>query len=391
MSYTDILIDYNMENFTIFNPTQIHFGKNAIDELPDKIKEYTDHILLMYGKGSVIRNGYHRIITDKLKGAGIKITEFSGIKPNPLVSDVEKAISAGINNNVGLVLALGGGSVIDSAKITALCIPEKLNAWDVVIAKVNPKQALPIFTVLTLAATGTEMNQFAVVQNEETKEKLGFRSHLMYPVHSFINPEFTYSVPADYTAYGIVDLIAHCFENYFGIGESSLSENFVASVVKESMYYAPLLLKDLNNYNYRANILLQSTFALNGTTMVGKSSGDWGVHAIGHTLSVLFDTPHGASLSVAYPAWLKLMKDKIPDKISNLSRLIYGSEEVDLFIEKIELFFKTIGSPVNLIEAGIELSEKEKIIDLMKKNKISGYKYQFSEYEKITDLMYGIL
>jgi alcohol dehydrogenase YqhD (iron-dependent ADH family) len=378
-----------MIDFDIYNPVHIHFGKDVLKKLPETILEHTKKVMLIYGKGSVVKNGYYQIVIDILSQAGIEVVEYSGIRPNPVVSDVEAAIEKGIKEDVGLVLALGGGSVIDSAKIIALCIPDNLDPWSVVKGKVPATNTLPIITVLTLAATGTEMNHFAVVQNEKTQEKLGFRNANMFPAHSFINPEFSYSVPLNYTAYGVVDLIAHSFENYFGVGESPLSERFVAAVVKESMEFGPRVLKEPKNYFYRANIQLQSTFALNGTTMVGKSGGDWGVHAVGHTLSILFDTPHGASLSIAYPAWLKIMKEKIPEKISKLGKLIFDTEDIDEFIEKLESFFNSLGAPVTLQEAGVQIESREHIIALMKKNKITGYKYHIEDYELITDYMYG--
>jgi len=380
-----------MENFTIYNPTQLHFGKDVIKDLPETIKKYAKKILLVYGKGSVVKNGYYKIITDKLKDAGIEIIEYSGIKPNPVETNVEELIKLGIKEEVELILALGGGSVIDSSKVAALCIPENLNAWNVVSQKIISQKALPIITILTLAATGTEMNQFAVLQNHSTNEKLGFRNILMFPKHSFINPEFTYTVPKDYTAYGIVDIIAHAFENYFGFGDSSLADRFVASIVKESMYYAPLVLNEPDNYEYRANILLQSTFALNGTTIIGKSGGDWGVHSVGHILSLLYDTPHGASLSIAYPAWFKLMKNKIPNKIRKLAKLIFDTEDIDSFISELEKFFKSIQSPVTLQEAGIKYDKKNEIINILRKNNASGFFHTFNDYEILTELMFGNL
>ncbi|MCD4793845.1 MAG: iron-containing alcohol dehydrogenase [Bacteroidales bacterium] len=378
-----------MENFIAYNPTAIHFGKDVINEISKIIKLYGNKVFLIYGKGSVVKHGYYNLIVEKLIKAGIEITEYSGIKPNPVETDVREAVEVGINNNVEIVLALGGGSVIDSAKAIAVCIPENLDVWDVVKSKVVPQKALPIFTILTLAATGTEMNPYAVIQNHKTNEKIGFGYDLMYPKHSFLDPKFTYTVPKNYTAFGIVDIIAHAFENYFGYGESPLAERFVASIVKESMHYAPLVLKEPKNYDYRANIMLQSTYALNGTTVIGKAGGDWGVHNIGHILSLLYDTPHGASLSVAYPAWLKLMSNKIPEKIKKLSELIFNTDDINTFINNLEFFFRSINAPINLIEAGIGYDKKDEIINLMKKNKVSGYHYSFDDYEKLVGLMYG--
>lgn len=376
-----------MENFTLYNPTALHFGKDVINNLSEKIKLYGNKVLLVYGKRSVIKHGYYDIVTSKLKKAGIKHVDYSGIKPNPRVEDVQEAIKLGIENKVDLVLALGGGSAIDSAKVIALCIPEDLNPWDVVIGKTLPTKALPIITILTLAATGTEMNHFSVIQNKKTKEKLGFRNELMHPKHSFLDPQFTYSVPENYTAYGIVDIIAHSFENYFGIGNSPLADRFAASIIKEVMEFAPIVLKEPNNYEARANMMLQATYALNGTTASGKTGGDWGAHAIGHILSLQYDTPHGASLSIAYPAWFKLMKNVIPEKIKNISNLVFGTEDIDIFIKKLETFFTSINSPISLAEANISYNKKDEIINLMIKNKVSGYNYEFNDYTKLVSLM----
>jgi len=379
-----------MENFTLYNPTALHFGKDVVNDLANKIKLYGNKVLLVYGKGSVIKHGYYDIVTNKLKKAGIEYVDFAGIKPNPLIEDVEDAIKQGRKNKVDLVLALGGGSAIDSAKVIALCIPEGLNPWDVVKAKKLPTKALPIITILTLAATGTEMNQFSVIQNKKTNEKVGFRNDFMYPKHSFLDPQFTYTVPASYTAYGIVDIIAHALENYFGNGKSPLADRFAASIIKEAMEFAPLVLKEPNNYEARANMMLQATYALNGTTASGKAGGDWGVHAIGHILSLQYDTPHGASLSIAYPAWLKIMKNKIPKKIKTISKLIFNIDDIDIFIEKLETFFTSINSPIKLSEANISYDKKNEIINLMIKNKVSGYNYEFSEYDEIVELMYSL-
>ncbi len=380
-----------MNNFTINNPTVIHFGNNIIKDLPDVVSKYGKKVFLMYGKGSVIKHGYYEIIKNLLETSGFEITEYSGIKPNPVVEDVEKAVKKGIENKVDVILALGGGSVIDSAKATALCIPENLTPWDVVKYKSEPKKALPLVTILTLAATGTEMNAFSVIQNNKTKEKLGFGyPPLSFPKHSFLNPEFTYTVPPDYTAYGIVDIIAHALENFFGNGNSPLADRFSASIIKEAMYFAPLVLEEPDNYEYRANILLQSTCALNGITAYGKTGGDWGVHSVGHILSLLYDMPHGASLSVAYPAWFKLQKESIPERLKTLSKLLFDTEDIDKFIGKIEDFFLSLNCPVSLKTEGFDISEKEQIREVMKQNKVSGSNYELSDndIEKITDLMF---
>jgi len=380
-----------MENFVAYNPTAIHFGKDVINDLAGTIKPYGKKALLIYGKGSAVKYGYYRKVIDILNKADFQVVEYSGIKSNPIVQDADNAVELGIREKVDLIIALGGGSVIDTAKAVALCIPEKYKVWDVVKGKVIPGKAIPIITILTLSAAGTEMNHFSVIQNHETNEKLGFRNPAMFPKHSFLDPQYTYTVSPDYTSYGTADIIAHAFENYFGYGESPLADRFAASIVKECMHYGPLVLKDPTNYEYRANIMLNSSCALNGTTIYGKTGGDWGTHAIGHILSILYDTPHGASLSIAYPAWLKLFKDRIPERIKKLGILIFNTEDVDLFISKLESFFRSINCPVYLEDIGLTQENKKEILSLMNKNKISGSHVYLNtaDYEKVLDLMYA--
>lgn len=379
-----------MNNFTINNPTVLHFGKDVLKELPDTLKEYGKNILLIYGKGSVVKNGYYQNVINLLKEESFNITEYSGIKSNPLIEDVEKAVKKGIENKVDTVLALGGGSVIDTAKTVAVSIPENLNPWDLVTMKLTPQKSLPVITILTLAATGTEMNPYAVIQNHETNEKIGFGYPVMFPKHSFLNPEYTYTVPEDYTAYGITDIIAHSLENFFGNGNSPLADRFAASIVNEAMFFAPLVLENPDNYEYRANILLQSTCALNGITSYGKSGGDWGVHSVGHILSLLYDMPHGATLSVAYPAWFKLMKNRIPERIEKLSELVFLHKDVNRFILDLETFFKSIDCPVSLKSEGFAETEKDVILKLLKKNKVSGSNFKLSDndLEELVELMF---
>ncbi len=381
-----------MENFVAYNPVQLHFGKEVVSGLGKTVRQYGNKVLLVYGKGSVKKNGSYDDLVAQLNKFGMEITEYSGIKSNPVIEDVQNAIKLGVEKQVDMVIALGGGSVIDSAKMIALCIPENLDAWKVMKMRAFPKKSLPIITVLTLAATGSEMNMFAVVQNPETGEKMAHKNPLIFPKHSFLDPVYTFSVSPEYTAYGIVDLIAHSFEAFFAAGEADLSDRFVQAIVQEAMRYALPVLKEPDNYDYRANIMWIATSALNGTTAYGRAgSGDWGVHAIGHTLSVLYDTPHGASLSIAYPAWLKLMKNRIPDRIKRLSNLIFNTNECDDFIVKLETFFRQIKAPVKLQDINIEESRKEEIVNAMIKTKVNGYYQELSEtdLEKIVDLMFG--
>jgi len=385
-------IKYNnhMENFTAYNPVKVHFGKGVTDNLGATALQYGKKALLMYGKGSTVKHGYYDRIKKQLVDNNIDLAEYSGIKSNPVYEDVEAAIALARKEQVDFIVALGGGSVIDSAKIVSLCVQENLNPWHVMIRQQKPQKSMPLLTVLTLAATGTEMNAAAVLQNHKTGQKVGHINPLAYPKHSFLDPEFTYSVPKNYTAYGIVDMIAHALEAYFGQGVSRLTDKFIISIIQEAMHFGPLVLKEPENYEYRANVMWTGTTALNGMTNWGKKYGDWGVHALGHELSLQFDVPHGASLSIAYPAWMKLQIEKAGNRIAALGQALWGDSDLRATIRNFENFFESIESPVRLQQAGIDVDKRENIIQGLNDNQASGFVYPLidEERQRVVDFMY---
>lgn len=379
-----------MENFIAYNPTHLHFGKDAVNNMNQYIRPLGKRVLLIYGKGSVLKNGSYDSVKQQLDRLKMEIVEYSGIKSNPLAEHVDEAAKIGIENSVDYIVAIGGGSVIDSAKVTAVAISRKTRAWDIMKGKALIRDAVPLVAVLTLAATGTEMNPVAVLQNPETMEKIGFRHPVMFPKHSFLDPSYTISVPANYTAFGIVDLVAHSLEAYFGEGDASLSDRFVEAIIMEAMEFGPQLMNDLANYDLRARIMWAATNALNGLTSYGRVNGDWGVHALGHILSFLFDTPHGASLSMVYPAWMRKMKERIPERIAKLGERLFGIYDADAAIEGLETFFNSLGSPVRMSQANIEPTEFENILNLMNRNECQGIAQKLSNSDRsdILSLMY---
>ena len=380
----------SISNFTAYNPTRLHFGAGVIEKLGARTKKYGSKALLITGKGSVVRYGYFDIVKNQLESAGIEVVVYSGIKPNPVIEDAREATALGKKENVDVVVALGGGSAIDSAKMIALAIGSDKDAWDMMNHKEKPSAALPIICVLTLAATGTEMNAAAVLQDHESRQKIGYVHELMFPKESFLEPAFTNSVPKNYTAYGIVDLIAHALEVYFGEGEPDVIDQFTFAIIKDAMKWGPMLLDDLQNTDLRAKILLDSTLALNGITRYGKVNGDWGVHAIGHQLSLLYDMPHGATLSIAYIAWLKLHKDRCPERIVKLGLNLFGVDGVDETIAHLADFFRSVLSPVSLVEEGIDIQKAAEINDQLAYNKVSGVHFNLSseDLSHITNYMF---
>lgn len=379
-----------MENFIAYNPTKLHFGKDVMDELGSVLKKFGTRILLVYGGGSIKKNGIYEKAIDQLKSINAEVFEYSGIKPNPIIEDVDAAAELGRKNRVDVILAVGGGSVIDSAKIISITIPVNHTGWDFYSGNAKPTKAIPLISVLTLAATGTEMNPFAVIQNKATQQKLGYGHDLIYNMHSFLDPQNTYTVPRDYTAYGIADIVAHCHEAYFGEGDASLSDRLVFSIIKEAIDYGKNLLDNLDNYDLRANIMYAATMALNQSTMPGRVSGDWGVHSIGHILSLLYDTPHGASLTIVIPAWLKFHKDKIADRIVFLGKNLFGVSTADETIDAFESYFKSIDCPIRLSEIATGNESKEEILKVMNLNNVSGVNHKLNneDHAIILDLFW---
>lgn len=386
-----------MHNFTWYNPTKIIFGKDVIDQIGDETSKVGSKAIILIGKGSVKKSGLYARIISLLNSASIKHITFEGIKSNPEYQDADKAVLLAKEFGAEMIIAIGGGSVIDTSKAVATGFYSNHSVWDFYMLKEKPTKALPILCVLTLAATGTESNPYTVLQDNVSGMKRGWGvPPLTYPKVAFLDPQLTYTVPADYTSYGVTDLMAHCFELYFGKGQSDLSDHYIASILKLAIKYGQIVQKEPYNYEARANIMWLATNALNGSLGLGKQGGDWGCHGIEHTLSVLYDIPHGAGLSIVYPAWLKFHKDSLTNKLSFLYRNVFNTNVEDdakaaeLFINELEYFFKSINTPVRLKEVEISSTERDKILDNLKLNNVNGgaYKLGEAEYESIVDLMW---
>jgi alcohol dehydrogenase YqhD (iron-dependent ADH family) len=380
-----------MKNFVSNNPTKLLFGKGVVSKLGSFSKKLGSKAVIIIGKGSVKHNGILDAVTDQLKSVGTEYVLFEGIKSNPIYQDVDACISLAREFGADQIVAIGGGSVIDSAKAVAAGFYHDGSVWDICTGGIRAKNALPILCILTLAATGTEMNMFSVIQNDETGQKLGWGSDLVYPKVSFLDPEFTYSVPKTYTSYGISDLIAHTFEQYFEPTPSPLSDHLATDIVKLAFEYGKKVIDNPNDYESRSNILWLSTVALNGSLSAGKQGGDWGVHHFEHSLSVLYDIPHGAGLSIIYPAWMKAFFPEIETKLDFMAQRVLGeSKKAKDFISAYESFSKRIDSPTRLSEVNILKSDENKIIENLKMNKVVGAFFEQNEakYREMLSLMW---
>ncbi|WP_210365746.1 iron-containing alcohol dehydrogenase [Bacillus sp. REN3] len=360
-----------MDNFTFWNPTKLIFGKGQIEELKKEVPQYGKKVLLVYGGGSIKRNGLYDSVMDNLKAAGVEVFELSGVEPNPRISTVRKGVDICKQEGVDFLLAVGGGSVIDCTKAIAAGAKYDGDAWDLVTKKAMATDALPFGTVLTLAATGSEMNAGSVITNWETNEKYGWGSPVTFPRFSILDPVNTFTVPKDQTIYGIVDMMSHVFEHYFHQTENTeFQDRMCESLLLTVMETAPKLLEDLENYEHRATILYTGTMALNGMLSMGYR-GDWATHNIEHAVSAVYDIPHGGGLAILFPNWMKHNLKVNPERFKKMAVRVFGvnpvgktAEETGLEgIGKLREFWNSIGAPSRLADYGIDDSKIELMAD----------------------------
>jgi alcohol dehydrogenase len=381
----------NMQNFTYWNPTKLIFGKNQIEQLKTEIPQYGNKVLLVYGGGSIKRNGLYDQVIAILNDLEAKVFELSGVEPNPRISTARKGVEICKTEGIEFILAVGGGSVIDCTKLIAAGAKYEGDAWDLVVKKAFAHEALPFGTILTLAATGSEMNSGSVITNWETQEKYGWGSPVTFPKFSILDPTNTFTVPKDQTIYGMVDIMSHVFEQYFHIGENTLlQDRFCESTLLTVMEAAPRLVNDLENYELRETILYSGTIALNGSLSMG-SRGDWATHNIEHAVSAVYDIPHGGGLAILFPNWMKHTLKENPSRYKQLAVRVFGvdptgksDEEAGLEgIEKLREFWSSIGAPSRLADYEIDDTKLEVMAD---KAMVNG---EFGNFKKLnrTDVL----
>ncbi|MDA5110621.1 iron-containing alcohol dehydrogenase [Brevibacillus thermoruber] len=345
-----------MDNFVYHNPTELIFGRGQLEKLKEKAAQLGSTVLLVYGGGSIKRIGLYDKVVSLLQEAGCTIHELPGVEPNPRLSTVKKGIELCRRERVDWILAVGGGSVIDASKAIAVGVPYEGDVWDFYTRKAQPQTALPLGTVLTLAATGSEMNRGSVITNWETKEKLG--AGTTFPTFSILDPENTFSVPRDQTVYGICDMMSHVFEQYFThTPEIPLQTRFAESILKTVIEYAERVLANPEDYDARATILYCGTMALNGTLPVGVET-DWATHSIEHAVSAVYDIPHGGGLAIIFPKWMRYVYRENVERFKRFAVEVWGvdpsgktDDEVALEgIAATEAFFARIGAPTRLAD-----------------------------------------
>ncbi|MFC4100928.1 iron-containing alcohol dehydrogenase [Paenibacillus xanthanilyticus] len=346
-----------MNPFSFHNPTAIFFGEGSLSKLGEQIGQYGKSVLLVYGGGSIKKSGLYDRVLEQLNAAGASVVELSGIEPNPRLTTVNKGIELCRTHGVEFILAVGGGSVIDASKAIAAGAKYDGDVWDFLDRKAVVQDALPLGTVLTLAATGSEMNGSSVITNWETQLKRGFGSPHVYPRFSILDPTLTYTVPRDQTVNGIVDIMSHVFEQYFSLTtDTPLQERLCESILQTVIENAEIALEQPENYAARANIMWCGTLALNGGLISLGMTNDWASHGIEHEISAIYDIPHGAGLSIVFPNWMKYVYDARPDRFAQYAVRVWGidpagksEDELALAgIEATRAFFTKIGAPATL-------------------------------------------
>lgn len=354
-----------MENFRFNAYTNILFGKGEIEKLPELLSKYGKNVLLTYGGGSIKKIGVYDEIIRLLKD--FNVYELSGIEPNPKIKSVRDGVKICKEKNIDVILAVGGGSTIDCSKVIAAGRFYDNDPWDLVKDRSLIGKVMPIVAVLTMAATGSEMNKNAVISNSETDEKLGTSSMNMIPQAAICDPTYLYSLPPIQTSAGTADIMSHVLENYFKADEGTfIQDRFAEGLLKACIKYCPIALEKPDDYEARANLMWASTMALNGLIGAGKG-GSWSCHPIEHELSAYYDITHGVGLAIVTPRWMRyILSDKTVDKFVQYAVNVWDIENKgDKFdiankaIDKTEEFFKKIKIPMTLTEINIDSSKFE--------------------------------
>lgn len=354
-----------MENFKFHAYTEMLFGKGQITQLPEVLARYGKNVLMVYGGGSIKKSGIYDTVHELLND--FTITELSGVEPNPHHTTVQRGADLCKKNKIDVVLAVGGGSVIDCSKVVAAAANYKGEAWDLVIHPERIDKVLPIVTILTLAATGSEMNKGAVITNTDSQLKLGTGNWNMIPKTSILDPTYLYTLPAIQTAAGAADIMSHVIEGYFKkTDDAFVQDRFAEGILQTVLKYTPIALKNPTDYSARANLMWASSMALNGLLGAGKG-GAWSCHPIEHELSAYYDVTHGIGLAILTPRWMRYaLNETTVDKFCDYARNVWHMEDnankfelANEAIDATENFFREIGIPMSLKEVGIDDSKFE--------------------------------
>lgn len=356
-------------NFDLHMPTEIFFGEGKIEKLGKQVKQYGNKILLLYGKGSIKRSGVYDAVIDQLKQHDIEYVELSGVDPNPRVTTVREGSKLCKERGIDFILAVGGGSTIDCAKGIAIAAKYDGDPWDFYAYIAQPTDGLPLGTVLTLSATGSEMNAGSVITNEETKQKHGYGCEYMMPKFSVLDPTYTYTVSKHQTACGVVDILTHIYEFYFTMPVAQITDGISESLMRTVIEFGSKAYEQPEDYEARANIMWASSMALNGITTLGKVFDGFN-HGVEHSLSAVYDITHADGLAILAPHWMTYILDETTaPKLATFARNVWGIEGEDDMaaaqagIEAVTAFYKSLDMPLKLSDVGIDDSQLDAFVE----------------------------
>lgn len=351
-----------MHAFTYLNATEIVFGKDTELQTGELMKKLGKKILLHYGGGSIMRSGLYDRVKASLYEAGLEVVELGGVKPNPRIDLVREGIALCRREGVDAILAVGGGSVIDSAKAIGVGVPVAHDVWDFYLGKAPqwPEQMLPLGVVLTIPAAGSETSTASVISNPEDGKKLGLGAQCMRPQFCILNPQLNYTLPAYQTACGASDMLAHVMERYFSTEAGDLTDRLCEATMQTIIKFAPLAIQNPEDYDVRAEILWAGTVAHGGLLGTGRTE-EWSAHNIEHELSAMYDIAHGAGLAIVFPAWMKHALHSDVMRFAQFAQRVFGismdyQQPVRTALEgiaQLERWYTSIGMPVRLSQAGI--------------------------------------
>jgi len=378
-----------MQNFTFSNSTKIIFGKAVVAKLAPEAAKAGSKALFVYGGGSIKKNGVYEVLIAALAKEGIAVVEHPGVKPNPVLSHVRAGVKKAKENKCDLVVAAGGGSVIDEAKAIAAGAKCEGDVWDFFCGKAEIRDALPLFTALTLPATGSEMNSGCVVTNEQTAQKFSAMGAPLFPRASVLDPETTMTLPKAQVANGAVDAIAHIIEGYFTTKDSdaAVTDEIVHALARSVISSTERILKDPSDYNARASMMWSATLALNGLASCGYAGTCFINHAIEHSLSAIYDIAHGAGLAIVMPAWFKHhLETAGPARLEKFGAAVFGTKTAEATIKAFEDFFHKAGAPIRLSDVKIPAKDIPRIAEnAMGLIRMWGMKHEQPEIEKILE------
>ena len=355
--------EVKMNNFIYQNPVKVYFGENQLCHLGEELSKYGKRVLLVYGGGSIKKNGLYDDVVKEIENAGLEWYELSGIDPNPRIESVREGARLCKEHKIDVLLAVGGGSTIDATKWIAASAFVEHDPWEFFSKWAPVEKALPFITVLTIAATGSEMDPGGVISNPETQEKIGrVEEKTLFPKASFLDPTVTYSVSKYQTACGAADMMSHIMETYFNMEpDLFLLDSFMEGMMKTIIKYAPIAMSEPDNYEARANLMWTSSWAINGFAVGGKRQA-WSCHPMEHELSAIYDITHGLGLAILTPRWLQYCLDETT--VSKYVQFGVNVFDIDANLEPMEIakqsiqklskfFFDTLGLADTLMKVGV--------------------------------------